>query len=163
MKIPNVLLQSLNNLGKGLIKISDVNRFFSTDIGCCAGVSSITVLSRVRLSATPRSAPGPLSTDCRPQAPLSMGFTEAPRPPHPWGSCEPSRAPCPRTVDPRPPCPWGSCSPPSNNTGVGSLSLLQGIFPTQGLNLCLLHWQAGSLPLSHQGSPHRALDLNPKQ
>ena len=26
--------------------------------------------------------------------------------------------------------------------------LLQGIFPTQGSNLCLLHWQAGSLPLS---------------
>ena len=30
--------------------------------------------------------------------------------------------------------------------------LLQGIFPTQGLNLCLLHWQADSLPLSHLGS-----------
>ena len=31
-----------------------------------------------------------------------------------------------------------------------------GIFPTQGLNrhlLCLLHWQADSLPLSHLGSP----------
>ena len=37
-------------------------------------------------------------------------------------------------------------------TGVGSYSLLQGIFPTQGSNLCLrclLHWQAGSLPLNH--------------
>ena len=31
--------------------------------------------------------------------------------------------------------------------------LLQGIFPTQGSNPCLLHWQAGSLPLSHLGSP----------
>ena len=32
---------------------------------------------------------------------------------------------------------------------------LQGIIPTQGSNpccLCLLHWQAGSLALSHQGS-----------
>ena len=28
-------------------------------------------------------------------------------------------------------------------------SLLQGIFRTQGMNPCLLHWQAGSLPLSH--------------
>ena len=31
------------------------------------------------------------------------------------------------------------------NTGVGWHALLQGIFPTQGLNLlllCLLHWQA---------------------
>ena len=27
-----------------------------------------------------------------------------------------------------------------------------GIFPSQGLNPCLLHWQAVSLPLSHQGS-----------
>ena len=25
--------------------------------------------------------------------------------------------------------------------------------PDQGWNLCLLHWQADSLPLSHQGSP----------
>ena len=31
--------------------------------------------------------------------------------------------------------------------------LLQGIFPAQGLNLHLLHWQEGSLPLSHQESP----------
>ena len=27
-----------------------------------------------------------------------------------------------------------------------------GIFLDQGLNLCLLHWQADSLPLNHQGS-----------
>ena len=27
------------------------------------------------------------------------------------------------------------------------------IFPDQGSNLCLLHWQVDSLPLSHQGSP----------
>ena len=39
------------------------------------------------------------------------------------------------------------------HTGVGCHFLLQGIFPTQGLNLHLLHWQADSLPLSHQGSP----------
>ena len=30
---------------------------------------------------------------------------------------------------------------------------LQGIFLTQELNPCLLHWQADSLPLSHQGRP----------
>ena len=36
---------------------------------------------------------------------------------------------------------------------MGSHFLLQGIFPTQGLNLGLLHWQADSLPLSRQGSP----------
>ena len=33
------------------------------------------------------------------------------------------------------------------------LFLLQRIFPTQGSNLSLLHWQSDSLPLSHQGSP----------
>ena len=35
-------------------------------------------------------------------------------------------------------------------------ALLQGIFPTQGSNphlLCLLHWQAGSLPLAPAGKP----------
>ena len=31
------------------------------------------------------------------------------------------------------------------------------ICPNQGLNPCLLHWQADSLPLSHQGSPHEVL------
>ena len=33
-----------------------------------------------------------------------------------------------------------------------SCSLACGIFLDQGSNLCLLHWQAHSLPLSHQGS-----------
>ena len=40
--------------------------------------------------------------------------------------------------------PWNF---PGKNTGVGCCALLQGIFQTQGLNLHLLHWQAGSLPL----------------
>ena len=44
---------------------------------------------------------------------------------------------------------WDS---PGKNTGVGSHGLLWGIFLTQGLNLHLLHWQVGSLPLSHQKS-----------
>ena len=38
---------------------------------------------------------------------------------------------------------------PGKNAGVGCQALLQEIFLTQGLNphlLCLLHWQAGSLP-----------------
>ena len=42
---------------------------------------------------------------------------------------------------------------PSKNIGVGSHFLPQEIFPTQGLNLCLLHWQADSLPLCYQRSP----------
>ena len=39
------------------------------------------------------------------------------------------------------------------NTGVGSLSLLQGILPTQGLNPGLLHCRQNLYQLSHQGSP----------
>ena len=46
-------------------------------------------------------------------------------------------------------CPWDF---PGKNTGVGCHCLLQGTFPTQGLKLHLLHQQAGSLPLSHQGN-----------
>ena len=55
------------------------------------------------------------------------------------------------------------CSPPGSsvhedspgkNTGVGFRALLQRIFLTQGLNprlLCLLYWQAGSLPPAPPG------------
>ena len=46
--------------------------------------------------------------------------------------------------------PWNS---PGQNTGVGSLSLLQGMFPTQGLNPGLLHCSQILNQLSHQGSP----------
>ena len=41
---------------------------------------------------------------------------------------------------------------PGKNTEVGCHFFLQGIFPTQESNSCLLHWQADTLPLSHQGS-----------
>ena len=46
---------------------------------------------------------------------------------------------------------------PRQETTVGCDFLLQGIFLTQGSNLHLLHWQAGSLPLRHQGRPWQAL------
>ena len=42
---------------------------------------------------------------------------------------------------------------PGQNTGVGSCSLLQGIFLTQGLNPGLLHCRQILYQLSHQGSP----------
>ena len=42
--------------------------------------------------------------------------------------------------------PWDS---PGKNTGVGSHSLLQGIFPTQGLNAGLLHCRQILYCLSH--------------
>ena len=42
-----------------------------------------------------------------------------------------------------------------------SCSVTCGIFPDQGLNLCLLHWQADSLPLSHEGNPPTPLLKEP--
>ena len=46
--------------------------------------------------------------------------------------------------------PWNS---PDQNTRVGSLSLLQEIFPTQESNQGLLHWRWILYQLSHKGSP----------
>ena len=46
--------------------------------------------------------------------------------------------------------PWNS---PGQNTGVGSRSLLQGIFPTQGLDPGLPHFRRILYQLSHQESP----------
>ena len=57
---------------------------------------------------------------------------------------------CPALCDPRDYSPWNS---PGQNTGVGSLSLLQGIFPTQGSNPVLLHCRQILYQLSHKGSP----------
>ena len=45
-------------------------------------------------------------------------------------------------------------NPPGQNTGVGSLSFLQGIFPTQGSNPGLPHCRRILHQLSHQGSPY---------
>ena len=53
-------------------------------------------------------------------------------------------------MDCRPPprllCLWDF---PGKNTGVGCHFLLQGTFLAQGSNPSFLHWQVGSLPLSH--------------
>ena len=46
--------------------------------------------------------------------------------------------------------PWNS---PGQNTGLGSLSLLQGILPTQGSNPGLPHCRWILYQLSYQGSP----------
>ena len=65
----------------------------------------------------------------------------------------------PMDCSPRLRCPWDS---PGKSTGEGCHFLLQGICPTQGLNLCLLHllhWQAGSLSLHRPGSPLVSLGL----
>ena len=55
--------------------------------------------------------------------------------------------------------PWTVCSPwnsPGQNTGVNSLSLLQGVFPTQESNPGLPHCRQILYQLSHQGSPVNA-------
>ena len=56
--------------------------------------------------------------------------------------------------DSLPPCglyrPWNS---PAQNTGLGSLSLLQGIFPNQRLNPGLPHCRWILFQLSYEGSP----------
>ena len=49
------------------------------------------------------------------------------------------------------PGPW-STDPVVVAHGLNCSSVC-GTFPDQGLNLCLLLWQADSLPLSHHGSP----------
>ena len=70
---------------------------------------------------------------------------------------------CPTLCDPVDCSPPGSSAhgdSPGKNTGVGCHTLLQGIFLTQELNpcpLCLLHWQAGSLPLAPPGKPLSSL------
>ena len=52
--------------------------------------------------------------------------------------------------------PWNSLG---QNTGVGSYSLLQGIFPTHGSNPGLPHHRWILYQLSHQGSPAAAKSL----
>ena len=57
-------------------------------------------------------------------------------------------------IDCSPPGPSVHGDSPGKNTGVGCHALLQGIFPTQGLNpglLCLLHRHMDSLPLVPPG------------
>ena len=63
-----------------------------------------------------------------------------------WERESESHSVCPILCDPMD-SPWNS---PGQNPGVGSLSLLQGIFPTQGLNPGLPHWIL--YQLSHKGS-----------
>ena len=53
-------------------------------------------------------------------------------------------------------CPLDS---PGKNTGVGCHFLFQGIFPTQELNLGLLHWRQILYSLSYKGSPAGQADV----
>ena len=53
--------------------------------------------------------------------------------------------------------PWNS---PGQNSGVGSLSLLQGVFPTQGSNPSFPHCRWILYQLSHKGSPFQINVIN---
>ena len=52
---------------------------------------------------------------------------------------------------------------PGKNTGLGCHALLQGIFPTQGLNPDLWPCRQILYHLSHQGSPPYAIRFSPVQ
>ena len=108
-------------------------------------------LSRVQLLATPWTAAYQAY-----QAPLSMEFSRQEY----WsGVSFPSPEDLPNPgIEPRTPtlqADFLPAEPPGKpkNTGVGSLSLLQGIFPTQGLNPDLPHCRQIFYQLSHKGSP----------
>ena len=97
------------------------------------------------------------------QAPLSMGLSR----PEYW-----SGLPCPPPgdlpnpgIEPRSPALQADSLPSEppgkpKNTGVGSLSLLQEIFPPQELNQGLLHCRRILYQLSYQGSPNSQQGLD---
>ena len=55
-------------------------------------------------------------------------------------------------------CPWNS---PGKNTGVSCHSFLQGIIPTQGPNLCILHCRQILYHLSH-ATAHNKIQIQSK-
>ena len=68
----------------------------------------------------------------------------------PWGhDVKEVAQSCLTLCDPMDYSPWNS---PGQNTGVGRLSLLQGVFPTQGSNPGVLHHRWILYQLSHKGS-----------
>ena len=90
------------------------------------------------------------------QALLSMGFSRQEY----WSGLPfPSPGDLPNPgIEPRSPTLQAGCLPAEpqgqlKNTGVGSLSLLQGIFPTQESNWGLLHCRQILYQLSYQGRP----------
>jgi len=113
---------------------------------CCA-VPSCSVMSN---SVTPWTVAR--------QAPLSMGILQA-RILY-FGLLYPPPGDLSNSgIKPRSPALQAYSSPAEplgkpRNTGVGSLSLLQGIFLTQELNWGLLHFRWILYQLSYQGSPY---------
>ena len=80
-----------------------------------------------------------------------------------WPFLSPGDLPNPG-IKPRSPILWADSLPAEpqgkpDNTGVGSLSLLQQIFPTQESNRGLLHCRQILYQLSYQGSPINNVNL----
>ena len=77
--------------------------------------------------------------------------------------CAKSLYSCPTICDPLDwdyLCPWNS---PGKNTGVVAMPSFRKIFPTQGLSLHLLHWQATFLPLVTLGGDYILKSLTLKR
>ena len=55
---------------------------------------------------------------------------------------------------------YSSWNSPGQNTGLGNLSLLQGIFPSQGSNPSLPYCRRILYQLSHKGSPSSCEHIN---
>ena len=96
----------------------------------------------------------PMEWPC--QTPLSMGTLQARI--LEWAAMPSSRGSSHPGIEPRSPTSQTDSlpfEPPGKpkNTGVDSLSLLQGIFPTQELNWALLRCRQILHHLSYQGSP----------
>ena len=107
------------------------------------------MLSHVQLFATP------WSVAC--QAPLFMGILQIRI--LEWVAMPSSRDLPNPGIKPRSPTMRADSLPSEppgkpKNTGIGSLSLLQGNFPNQELNQGLLHCRWTLYQLSYQGSPH---------
>ena len=115
----------------------------------CLHTSVLNHFSHVRLFAT-------LWTVAH-QAPLSVGILQARI--LEWVAMTSSRGSCQPGIKPRSPALQLDSLPSEppgkpKNTRMGSLPLLQGIFPTQELNQGLLHCMWILYQLSYQGSPY---------
>ena len=109
--------------------------------------------ARGRASLKPK--PG-LSSSSSPSASACLEYQ------FPWECESLSRVPLfatPWTVAHQAPLSWDS---PGKNNGVGYYALLQGIFPTQGLNPGPLQGRQILYSLSHQGSPQLPWNVDPK-
>ena len=107
----------------------------------------------------------PLQNSCL-ENPVDRGAWRAARVGHDLAANPPYICVCSVSLSCPTLCSPMDCSPPWNFSGrktrVGCRFLLQGIFPTQGLNwhlLHLLHWQVDSLPLTPPGKPTKRKNM----